>query len=290
MDLLQRMRAGIDKLQSNAQQTVTAERQGDRSAIEIRPANPEVIYVPYYNPEYIRGPPLYGYYPAWGYPGFGVSLGFGFGHGIYIGGFFGGLASGWLGVGTELVPLFDPSKSLLFQSLRFRRVRISSWQHLGAQSWASARSPLFEQYAQSTLRRSFDDAWRIECRAQVWKTILCSASRGVESLTARRALPAIVRNAAHRSSPAFSGSSGYRTNPSSSGSSSGNRTVPSYRSTPSYGNSNGFRTSPSYSGNRTVPSYRSSPSYGNSNGFRSSPSNGGCRQSQAIFHFHEQRF
>ena len=48
-----------------------------------------------YNPEYIWGPPAYGYYPPLYYPE--VGFGFGFGPGIYIGGFFGGL--GWGGWG-----------------------------------------------------------------------------------------------------------------------------------------------------------------------------------------------
>ena len=59
------------------------------------PANPQVVYVPVYNPEYIWGPPAWGYYPPLYYPAFG--FGFGFGPGIYIGGFFGGL--GWGGWG-----------------------------------------------------------------------------------------------------------------------------------------------------------------------------------------------
>ena len=79
------------------QQIVTNEMQGNQSAIEIQPANPEVVYVPYYDPVYIWGPPRYGYYPAWDYPGFGIGFRLGFGHGIYIGGFFGGL--GWGGWG-----------------------------------------------------------------------------------------------------------------------------------------------------------------------------------------------
>ena len=96
MNAVQRMRAqarAAGKLNSNAQETVTTETQGDRTAIDIQPANPQVVYVPEYNPEYIWGPPAYGYYPPWYYPDYG----FGFGPGIYIGGFFGGL--GWGGWG-----------------------------------------------------------------------------------------------------------------------------------------------------------------------------------------------
>ena len=100
MNAVQRMRAqamAAGKLRSNGQQTVTTEMQGDQSAIDIQPANPEVVYVPVYNPQYIWGPPSYGYYPPWDYADIGYGFGYGFGPGIYIGGFFGGL--GWGGWG-----------------------------------------------------------------------------------------------------------------------------------------------------------------------------------------------
>ncbi len=100
MNAVQRMRAqamAAGKLRSTGEQTVTTEMQGDQSAIDIQPANPEEVYVPLYNPQYIWGPPAYGYYPPWDYADIGFGLGYGFGPGIYIGGFFGGL--GWGGWG-----------------------------------------------------------------------------------------------------------------------------------------------------------------------------------------------
>jgi Protein of unknown function (DUF3300) len=99
MTAVQRMRGRAKangKLNSTPQETVTEQRQGDQTAIAIQPANPQVIYVPSYNPDYIWGPPAYGYYPPLLYPGIG--FGFGFGPGIYIGGFFGGCC-GWGGLG-----------------------------------------------------------------------------------------------------------------------------------------------------------------------------------------------
>jgi uncharacterized membrane protein YgcG len=95
MSAVQRMRARAreaGRLNSNAQQTVTTETQDGRTVIEIVPANPEVVYVPAYNPEYIWGPPVWGYYPSLWYP-----AGFGFYPGIHIGFFFGGI--GWGGWG-----------------------------------------------------------------------------------------------------------------------------------------------------------------------------------------------
>jgi len=77
------------RLASNQQQIVTTEAQGPQSVIEIQPANPEVIYVPSYNPQYVWGPSPYGYYPSLYYPEFGFS----YGYGIPIGAYFGGL--GW---------------------------------------------------------------------------------------------------------------------------------------------------------------------------------------------------
>jgi len=104
MNAVQRMRASAmaaGKLQSNSDQTVTTQTQGDQSAIDIAPANPDVVNVPYYNPEYIWGPPDEGgYYPPWDYLDLGYGYDYGFGPPIYIGAFFGGL--GWGGWGWGL--------------------------------------------------------------------------------------------------------------------------------------------------------------------------------------------
>jgi hypothetical protein len=78
-------------LHSTEQQNVTTEG----SDIEIAPVNPEVVYVPAYDPWLIYGYPIVawpGWYP---YPGIwfgGPSLFFGVGFGI---GFFGGFGWGW---------------------------------------------------------------------------------------------------------------------------------------------------------------------------------------------------
>ena len=93
MSAVQRMRASAQangKLRSTPQETVTTENQDGQSAIQILPADPQVIYVPAYDPNYVWGPPVWGYYPPLYYPGFG----FGFGPGIDIGLCFGGWG-GW---------------------------------------------------------------------------------------------------------------------------------------------------------------------------------------------------
>jgi len=99
MAAVQRMRAQAQangKLASTPQQTVTTETQGGQTAIDIAPADPQVIYVPQYDPTYIWGPPAWGYYPPLPYYGYG----FGFYPGINIGLCFGGWGGwGWGGWG-----------------------------------------------------------------------------------------------------------------------------------------------------------------------------------------------
>ncbi len=100
MSAVQRMRLRAmqnGKLRSSPQQNVTTQTEDGQSAVEIEPADPQVVYVPAYNPEYVWGPPAFGYYPPLWYPGIG--LGFGFGPGIFMGGFFPGWGIGWGGWG-----------------------------------------------------------------------------------------------------------------------------------------------------------------------------------------------
>jgi hypothetical protein len=97
MAAVQRMRGRArnnGRLQTTPQQTVTTQSQDGQSAIDIEPADPQVVYVPTYNPAYIWGPPAYGYYPPLWYPTIGY--GFGFYPPCYLGGFFGGFGGfGW---------------------------------------------------------------------------------------------------------------------------------------------------------------------------------------------------
>ncbi len=85
------------RLQSSPEQVVTMDTEGGQNAIEIQPANPQVIYVPVYQPEYVYGPPAWGAYPDLWYPS-GFGFGFGFGAGILIGSLFSGWG-GWSGWG-----------------------------------------------------------------------------------------------------------------------------------------------------------------------------------------------
>jgi len=95
MSAVQRMRARAEangKLQSNSQMQVNTQTENGQNAIVIQPPNPDEIYVPEYDPAWVWGPPLVGFYPPLWYPG--ITVGFSFLPGIYLGGFFGGCC-GW---------------------------------------------------------------------------------------------------------------------------------------------------------------------------------------------------
>jgi hypothetical protein len=98
MNAVQRMRARAQangKLQSTPQETVTTENQGGQSAIEIQPADPQVIYVPTYDPNYVWGAPEWGFYPPLLYPGYGYWFGPGIDMGLCFGGWGGWGFRGW---------------------------------------------------------------------------------------------------------------------------------------------------------------------------------------------------
>jgi len=83
-----RMKAQANgKLQSTPQESVSTESENGQSAIQIQPVEPGVIYVPVYNPAWVWGPPIYGFYPPLFYPG--LDVGFSFLPGIDLGFYFG---------------------------------------------------------------------------------------------------------------------------------------------------------------------------------------------------------
>jgi hypothetical protein len=110
MAAVQRMRARAEsngKLQSNQQETVTTQTQNGQQAIEIQPADSQVLYAPNYDPGYVWGPPIWGaypplYYPSYGfgwYPGFNIGLCFGGWGGWGWGGWGWGWGPNWFGGG-----------------------------------------------------------------------------------------------------------------------------------------------------------------------------------------------
>ena len=97
MDAVQRMRkkaSDAGNLKTTEQQKITTQVVQTKEVIVIQQANPQVIYVPAYNPVVVYGPPIYPYppiyYPPPGYYAAGVAIGFGVG--VAMGAFWGG---GW---------------------------------------------------------------------------------------------------------------------------------------------------------------------------------------------------
>src|SRR5439155_3275272 len=99
MDAVQRMRGKAESkgtLKTSAQQTVqTKTVESGKQVIVVEPANPEVVYVPSYDPAVVYGPPppAYPYYPytyPGYYPGMGLAWGAaGFAAGAAWGGYWG---------------------------------------------------------------------------------------------------------------------------------------------------------------------------------------------------------
>ena len=95
MNAIQNMRASAQnsgRLQSTPQQNVTVDQNGGQQAIDIQPTDPQAIYPPAYDPNYVWGPPPYGAYPDLPYPDYG----YGFYPPVYLDSFFDGfLGFGW---------------------------------------------------------------------------------------------------------------------------------------------------------------------------------------------------
>ncbi len=105
MDAVQRMRKkaeGTGALKSNEQQKVETKVVEQKTVIVIEQANPQVVYVPIYNPVVVYGPPVYAYPPIYYPPSTGAIIAAGaisFGVGIAIGAAWGhggwGYGCGW---------------------------------------------------------------------------------------------------------------------------------------------------------------------------------------------------
>src|SRR5271167_1796978 len=97
IQVMRRRAQQAGNLKSTQQESVN----NDGDTIVIEPADPQVVYVPEYDPWLVYGDPL-AYYPDWiGVPGFyfdGPGMAFGVGIGI---GLFGGFGWGWHSWGTD---------------------------------------------------------------------------------------------------------------------------------------------------------------------------------------------
>ena len=300
MNAVQRMRVqakAAGKLNSNDRETVTTETQGDRSAIEIQPANPQVVYVPQYNPEYVWGQPDYGYYPPLYYPDYGY--GYGFGPGIYIGGFFGGLGWGGWGWGPNWFNYSIFQNYSFFNHYGFRGL-YGGGGFGGRGTWA--HDPMHRMgvaYPNRGLATRYGGAANVANRGNAGANAAQrgASAGGTNRFQSPQSQPggrssALQGNRAAAGNWQHFGGSGTGTSPSRGGAPSarasgsggsqwshfgGSGSQPGNRSNPAYGGGSAYRSAPSYRGNpggsRGVPSYRSSPSYGG--GYRSAPSYGG---------------
>jgi hypothetical protein len=98
MDAVQRMRVkaqGAGNLKSNEQMKVETQTVESKTVVVIQQTNPEVVYVPTYNPVVVYGPPVYPYPPIY-YPppgAYAAGVAISFGVGLAIGAAWGG--GGW---------------------------------------------------------------------------------------------------------------------------------------------------------------------------------------------------
>jgi hypothetical protein len=105
MDAVQRMRAKAQEkgnLKSTEQMKVETKAVESKQVIVIEQANPQVVYVPSYDPVVVYGPPVYPYppiyYPPPGYYAAGLAISFGVG--VMMGAFWSGgwcCGAGWGG-------------------------------------------------------------------------------------------------------------------------------------------------------------------------------------------------
>jgi len=147
MDAVQRMRGkaqGKGTLKTSAQQTVqTQAADGGKQVITIQQPNPDVVYVPSYDPAVVYGPPppAYPYYP-YTYPGYVPGTALAWGAGIALGaaawGAWGGGGWGWncgwghgnvdVNVNNKYVNNYNKNVNKNFNQANFNK-QGGAWQH-----------------------------------------------------------------------------------------------------------------------------------------------------------------
>src|SRR6058998_556561 len=147
MDAVQRMRAkaqGTGNLKTSAQQVVQTETvPSGKQVITVEPAQPDVVYVPSYDPTVVYGPPppAYPYYP-YTYPGYVPGIALAWGAGIALGaaawGAWGGGGWGWncgwghgnvdVNVNNKYVNNYNKNVNKNFNQANFNK-QGGTWQH-----------------------------------------------------------------------------------------------------------------------------------------------------------------
>lgn len=175
-----RMRAQQNgRLQSNPQETVTQQPvNGGPPAIQIQPANPQVIYVPQYNPVYVWGPPVYGAYPPLWYPS--INLGFIFGPAIFLGSIFAGfLGFGGWGWGLNWLAHGLFLNTLFFHHFGFGGFGAGFYGRGGMVAWAhDPAHRLGVAYPNHALAARYGAASRMAARRYTASRAYNGASRG----------------------------------------------------------------------------------------------------------------
>src|SRR5437870_4252888 len=147
MDAVQSMRAkaqGKGTLKTSAQQTVQTQAvDGGKQVITIQQPNPDVVYIPSYDPAVVYGPPppAYPYYP-YTYPGYVPGTALAWGAGIALGaaawGTWGGGGWGWncgwghgdvnVNVNNKYVNNYNKNVNKNFNQANFNK-QGGAWQH-----------------------------------------------------------------------------------------------------------------------------------------------------------------
>ena len=135
MDAVQRMRKKAEDkgaLKSNEQQVVENKVVEDKTIIVVQPSNPEVVYVPSYNPTVVYPPPVYPYPPVY-YPPYVpgaalVSFGVGMAMGAAI---WGGscCGMGWGGGGNNTININNNNNFNKNSNISGNRGGGNNWQH-----------------------------------------------------------------------------------------------------------------------------------------------------------------
>src|SRR5436189_807838 len=139
MDAVQRMRAkaqGTGNLKTSSQSVVKTETvSSGKQVIEIQQANPDVVYVPSYDPVVVYGaaPPAYPYYP-YTYPGYVPGTALAWGAGIALGAAAWGSGGGqwgncdWKGGNVKINNNYNYNKNNNFNRNVSRQGQ-GNWQH-----------------------------------------------------------------------------------------------------------------------------------------------------------------
>jgi len=144
MDAVQRMRQKAQMtgaLKSTPQQTVQTEVLESKQVIVIEQADPQVVYVPSYNPVAVYGAPVYPYppiyYPPWG--GYAATAAISWGVGVAMGAAWGGgwgWNAGWGGNDIDINANNSFNRNANFNSNRAGNInaanRSGNWQHNAA--------------------------------------------------------------------------------------------------------------------------------------------------------------